>query len=300
MDRLLAIGRLNRPVDSQKTGADFATQLGAKSAKNHLKTDLRAPDMGTMLRGLGINTRQLRNGLRELPAFLRDYWHLRDSLKELGDEFPLAKWNPCLTDRSDCNGVASGHYFHQDLWIARQIFLNQPEKHVDVGSRVDGFVAHVAVFRNIEVLDIRPQESTVANIHFKQADITSADFTLTDYCDSLSCLHAIEHFGLGRYGDPIDAKGHLRGLANIHRCLKQGGTLYLSTPIGPQRIEFNAHRVFSIRYLLDWFAPLFDLKAFSFVDDAGKLHTDVELTPELISGNCGCHYGCGIFELVKK
>lgn len=256
--------------------------------------------MGTMLRGFGINTRQFRNGVRELPAFVRDYWHLRDSLKELREEFPLAKWTPCLSDRSDTNGVASGHYFHQDLLIARQIFLNQPERHVDIGSRVDGFVAHVAVFRPIEVLDIRPQENTIENIFFKQADITSDRFDLTDYCDSLSCLHAIEHFGLGRYGDPIDARGHLRGLANMHRCLKQGGTFYLSTPIGPQRIEFNAHRVFAIRYLLDWLQPLFDLKAFSYVDDAGQLHSPCELTEDRIISNCGCKYGCGIFELVKK
>jgi SAM-dependent methyltransferase len=256
--------------------------------------------MGTMLRGLGINTRQFRHGVRELPAFLRDYWSLRDSLKELADEFPLAKWNPCLTDRSDCNGVASGHYFHQDLLIARKIFLNQPERHVDIGSRVDGFVAHVAVFRPIEVLDIRPQENSIPNIVFKQADITSDQFDLTDYCDSLSCLHAIEHFGLGRYGDPIDARGHLRGLANMQRCLKSGGTFYLSTPIGPQRIEFNAHRVFSIRYLLDWLQPLFDLKAFSFVDDAGHLHAECELTEDRVASNFGCQYGCGIFELIKK
>jgi SAM-dependent methyltransferase len=116
----------------------------------------------------------------------------------------------------------------------------------------------------------------------------------------LSCLHAIEHFGLGRYGDPIDASGHLRGLVNIHRCLRPGGTLYLSTPIGPQRIEFNAHRVFAVRYLLDWFEPMFDFKAFSFVDDAGKLHAHCELTSEQIVSNFGCQYGCGIFELIKK
>ena len=30
------------------------------------------------------------------------------------------------------------------------------KRHVDIGSRLDGFVAHVASFREIEVLDIRP------------------------------------------------------------------------------------------------------------------------------------------------
>ena len=33
--------------------------------------------------------------------------------------------------------------------------------------------------------------------------------------DSLSCLHAIEHFGLGRYTDPIDINIHIKGLTTL-------------------------------------------------------------------------------------
>jgi hypothetical protein len=69
-------------------------------------------------------------------------------------------------------------------------------------------------------------------------------------CDSLSSLHAIEHFGLGRYGDPIDINGHLKAITNLHLMLKPKGKFYFSVPIGKQRIEFNAHRVFSIKYLI--------------------------------------------------
>ena len=214
--------------------------------------------------------------------------------------FPMAKWYPCLMDRRDQSGVASGHYFHQDLLVAQRIFQNRPQHHVDVGSRVDGFVAHVAVFRRIEVLDIREQPSQIPNITFTQADIMSDDFPLQDYSDSMSCLHAIEHFGLGRYGDTLDTSGHLRGMTNIYRCLKPGGTLYLSTPIGPQRIEFNAHRVFSLQYLLNWIKPLFTIKTFSLVNDSGDLISPLELSGTNIDTNFGCQFGCGIFELEKK
>lgn len=41
---------------------------------------------------------------------------------------------------------------------------------------------------------------------FKQADLVRPVEGMAGYCDSLSCLHALEHFGLGRYGDPIDPK----------------------------------------------------------------------------------------------
>jgi len=171
---------------------------------------------------------------------------------------------------------------------------------VDIGSRIDGFVTHVASFRRIEVFDIRPLSVKLPNIDFKSVDFMDAQKEqYTGYCDSLSCLHVIEHFGLGRYGDPIDYYGHLKGLDNLHRILKKGGVLYFSTPIGPQRVEFNAHRVFSIHYLLDLFKGKFDLECFSYVNDKGTLFEDISLTQNLISDNCGCKYGCGIFELRK-
>ncbi len=253
-----------------------------------------------MLRALGVSSRQLSIGLRELPRFLHDYRSFRSRLLESRMPFPMAKCHPCLMDRRDQSGVASGHYFHQDLLVAQRIFQNCPQHHVDVGSRVDGFVAHVAVFRRIEVLDIRGQRSQIPNITFTQADIMSDDFPLQDYSDSISCLHAIEHFGLGRYGDTLDTSGHLRGMTNIYRCLKPGGTLYLSTPIGPQRIEFNAHRVFSLQYLLNWIKPLFTIKTFSLVNDSGDLISPLELSGTNIDTNFGCQFGCGIFELEKK
>jgi len=224
---------------------------------------------------------------------------LKAQARSSSHTFPLGKLNPYPHEKKQQSGTAKGHYFHQDLLVARRIFESKPEKHVDVGSRVDGFVAHVAAFRPIEVLDIRPMDSKVHNIIFKQADLMSPQPEMASYTDSLSCLHAIEHFGLGRYGDPIDFEGHLKGLNNLHAILKHGGTLYLSCPIGPQRIEFNAHRVFNVKYLLSLFEGKFRLRRFSYVDDQGHLHENVAMTNERLTSNFGCHYGCGIFELEK-
>ena len=119
-------------------------------------------------------------------------------------------------------------------------------------------------------------------------------------CDSVSSLHAIEHFGLGRYGDPVDYFGHLKALKNITKMLQPGGVFYFSTPIGEQRIEFNAHRVFSVQYLLDVFKNDYTLKRFSYIDDDGGFFEDVTLTDAVISDNCGCVWGCGVFELQKN
>jgi hypothetical protein len=124
--------------------------------------------------------------------------------------------------------------------------------------------------------------------------------SLLECCDSLSCLHALEHFGLGRYGDPVRFDGHLRGFANLARMLQPEGTLYLSVPIGAQRIEFNAHRVFGVAGLVDMVEKRFRIDSFSFVDDAGRLHENVALEPRAIRENFGCRYGCGILELTKR
>ena len=55
--------------------------------------------------------------------------------------------------------------------VARRIHLNNLSIHVDVGSGVDGFVAHVASFSPIEVIAIRPFSSYIPNATFTQDDM---------------------------------------------------------------------------------------------------------------------------------
>jgi hypothetical protein len=233
-----------------------------------------------------------------LPWYFRDYIKYRKKSKGSPD-FKFGKFYPILTDRNDLSGNLADHYFYQDLIVAGKIFENNPMRHVDIGSRIDGFVAHVATFREIEVFDIRPLDIQIANIKFTKADFMNPDPTLIDYTDSVSSLHALEHFGLGRYGDPLDVSGHLKGLETITSILKKDGKFYLSIPIGPQRIEFNAHRVFSVSYLINLLQGKYVVDHFSYIDDLGRLHEKAALTTENIQTNFGCNFGCGIFEMTK-
>ncbi|WP_343673259.1 DUF268 domain-containing protein [Chitinophaga sp.] len=248
-----------------------------------------------------LNTlKQVGIVISEQPRFFRDANRIRKGMKASGD-FPHFAVYPCLLDRTAEGGTTKGHYFHQDLWVSQQIFKENPVKHVDIGSRVDGFVAHVAAYRFIEVIDVRPINSEIDNMQFVQADMMMENPHLENYCDSMSCLHALEHFGLGRYGDPLDIDGHLKGFASMSKMLKVGGKMYFSVPIGPQRIEFNAHRVFSISYLLKMFAANnYKVDTFCYVDDKGDLHKNVSMANEQeVAGNFGCQWGCGIFKLEK-
>jgi SAM-dependent methyltransferase len=248
----------------------------------------------------GIDVRAALRASKGLPAYRRDFRELERPLGAESSDVSFGTSRPCLGEDVVDSGLASGHYFHQDLLVARRVHDNNPSVHVDVGSRVDGFVAHVAAYRDIQVFDIRPMMSSIPNVTTVQADLMEPiPEALTDYCDSLSCLHALEHFGLGRYGDPVRWNGHLLGLENLHRILRSGGRLYLSVPIGPQRIEFNAHRVFAVEYLLGLLADKYVLERFSYVDDQGDLHEDIQFDVGDARKNFGCNYGCGIFELTK-
>jgi SAM-dependent methyltransferase len=245
----------------------------------------------------GIYPRQILSFFPGLILFFKDYFAL---VSKGNKDFKVKLNYPCLHDRYDSSGSARGHYFHQDLYVAQQVFKNNPEKHIDIASRVDGFVAHVASFRDIEVFDIRHLEPMNNGIEFKQMDLMNPPTEYFNYADSLSCLHALEHFGLGRYGDRIDFDGYIDGFKNISKIIKPGGTFFLSVPIGEQRIEFNAHRVFSIETIIKLYNEEFELSEFSYIDDQDKFLKNVSINENTINDCNKLRYGCGIFILTKK
>lgn len=246
----------------------------------------------------GVNLLTLYLNLSGLPRYWKDLKKYKNQAK--GNEvFVMAKQRPILTDSKSDAGTMKGHYFHQDLYVARKIHSANPQRHIDIGSRTDGFVAHVASFREIEIIDIRAMSSKVKNISFRQADLMELPPDLKSCTDSLSSLHAIEHFGLGRYGDPIDYFGYRKAIMNSAEILREGGTFYFAVPIGPQRVEFNAHRVFSVAYLMELFSDRYEISHFSYVNDEGDFFEEVELSDQNVANNFGCYFGCGIFVLTK-
>ncbi|GAC1356063.1 MAG: hypothetical protein NVSMB3_01950 [Acidobacteriaceae bacterium] len=241
----------------------------------------------------GFAPRTLVKSLRALPTYLRDLRRYRRQNRLPSFQITMRDAFPILTDMEGGAGVAGGHYFHQDLWAARKIFARRPEQHFDIGSRVDGFIAHLLVFMPVTVIDIRPMESAVEGLHFLQDDAAQMEHVATGSVDSLSSLHVAEHFGLGRYTDPIDPEACFRFMASLQRVLAPGGRLYFSVPVGRERVEFNAHRVFAPQTILRQF-PELKLLSFSFVGDDGSLYEDRrwQELPE-------SEMACGLFELTK-
>lgn len=184
---------------------------------------------------------------------------------------------PCLFDNTENAGVL-GEYFWQDLWASTLITEDNPKIHYDIGSRVDGFIAHLACQKKkIVLIDIRPLESKIDGLDFIQSDATNLEQISDESIESLSALCSLEHFGLGRYGDPLDPNACFKAFKSIQRVMKPGGKIYISVPIGTEHLEFNAHRVFYPSTIVDSFNEM-ELREFSVVNPACKeIEYDVDI-----------------------
>lgn len=221
-------------------------------------------------------------------------YHKADSLVHSGFPLRLRNTFPCLLDRYENAGSLPKHYFWQDLWGARKVFKLGLKHHYDIGSRLDGFIAHCLPFCEIVMLDIRPLQTQIQNLQFQQTNCMDMHQIPDGSIPSLSSFHAIEHFGLGRYGDPIDPLGHQKAIAEMKRIVCEGGVLLFSVPIGVQRIEFNGHRIFDPLEVIRLFNG-FELVEFSAIDDNDAFHENVAA-----ENYRTLRYGCGLFHFKKK
>jgi len=190
-------------------------------------------------------------GIARLGVFAAEYRRFRRL--NTGTPFLLRGQDilPCLSDRTETTPVEPT-YFLQDTWFARKIAEQRPTKHVDVGSSAKS-MALIAQFVPVTLIDIRPVDIEVEGFSFQEGSVLALPFA-NGAVASLSSLCVIEHIGLGRYGDPFDARGSEKAAAELCRVLAPGGNLYVSVPVDAEcRIFFNAHRAFTRGYLLELF-----------------------------------------------
>lgn len=242
----------------------------------------------------GIDIRRLRESIRNGPRYLASMREYRSLQRRGGGmTMPFRSLQPHLADMREPAGDIDAEYFYQDWWVAREVYRRKPKRHVDIGSRLDGFVSHLLVFREVEFVDVRPIELHLSGFRGVQVDARSMVMFEDDSVESVSCLHALEHVGLGRYGDPLDPQGSESVAREICRIVEPGGVAYVSVPIGRERLEFNGQRVFGPGSVLKMFESL-HLEGFSAVDDDGVFRDDKP--PEAYAD---ARDACGIF-LFKK
>jgi SAM-dependent methyltransferase len=197
---------------------------------------------------------------------------------------------PCLGDKLTQTPFDQ-HYTYHPAWAARVLAQTKPELHVDISS-ILSFGTIVSAFVPVKFYDYRPANIQLPNYESDSADLTKLSFA-DNLISSLSCMHTIEHIGLGRYGDPLDADGDRKAIEELKRVLKPGGDLLFVTPVGKPTIAFNAHRIYSYEQIIEYFSPL-TIKEFSLIPDSGGLIENAD--PALVAAQ---QYGCGCFWFKK-
>lgn len=219
-------------------------------------------------------------------------WFIRDALRYriLGGTWHFRDLYPQLHDRTSVTPVDS-HYTYQRIWATKLILDSGVRYHCDVGSDA-GFVTTLTAFTKVQFVDIRPLPIAVENLVCTPGTILELPFA-DRQLRSLSCMHVVEHIGLGRYGDPLDPQGSIAAAAELQRVLGPGGSLYLSVPVGRPRTMFNAHRVFSPSEVASLFPDL-KLVSLAVTDDSAGFHqgTRAELWETL-------KYGCGMYHFQR-
>lgn len=214
------------------------------------------------------NDEELMTALKSL--YLED---CAEYTRQRGDseQFPIFEDDQWIF-LTDCIGDAggAGDYFFQDMWAAREIYRSNVKHVYDIGSRVDGYIAHLLAMEvHVTLLDIRPFPHKIEGVDFIQTDAMDLSNIPDESIETLSSLCALEHFGLGRYGDPIDYNGWKKSLHAIKRKLKVGGTFYLSVPVGNvECVQFNAHRIFKPMTIVNELVPELILHEFSCIESA--------------------------------
>ncbi len=247
----------------------------------------------------GINVARLKQAFMVTPLFLRNlikynYEYKKCDHKKIKNfKVKYRDITPCLSDYCDNAGKIGGSYFYQDIWAARKIYEKKPEKHIDVGSRIDGFVSHLLIFRDVTLVDVRDINAGIDGLNFIKSDATNMSGFDANSIESLSSLHAAEHFGLGRYTDPIDPVACFDFMENLQRVLRENGRLYFSVPIGAERLVFNANRIFSPITIIETFNEL-KLLSFSAVTKDRSFVENVDYRNYLKD-----RYVCGLFEFTK-
>ena len=195
---------------------------------------------------------------------------------------------PYLSDRSSATPI-DRHYTYHPAWAARVLAKTRPNKHVDISSIVS-FATLVSAFIPVEFYDFRPVPVQLDGLNVGAADLTQLPFA-NNSIDSLSCMHVIEHIGLGRYGDPLDPDGDLKAIGELVRVLAPGGNLLIATPVGRPRVEYNGHRVYDHETFAQYFAPL-QLVEFSLIEEHGNVGLILAPRAEVVRAES---YACGCF-----
>lgn len=196
---------------------------------------------------------------------------------------------PCIGDDTSSTTI-DRHYLYHPAWAARILAKTRPSEHVDISSYIY-FSTLVSAFLPVRFYDYRPVALALDNLESGFANLVELPF-VSGSIKSLSCMHVVEHIGLGRYGDALDPDGDIKAISELRRVLAPGGQLLFVVPIGQPKIEYNAHRIYGYDQIIDYFDGLI-LEEYALIPDSAEQGGLIRGASASLSYEQ--KYGCGCF-----
>jgi SAM-dependent methyltransferase len=204
-----------------------------------------------LLYHVGMRVSRSRGLFRLPPDFLSTYKHNLALLGKNGHGFDIFR-----EMQYDLGTHPESYVDYECTFAAQQIGALKPGSVLDIGSYrhfVLGLLSHF----DVTTIDVRNRQSiseneTVITCDAKRLPLRDESFS------AVVSLCALEHFGLGRYGDEFDLDADRKALREMRRVLMSHGHLILTTTITRAKpsIGFNAHRIYNYEMLKELFGGL--------------------------------------------
>ncbi len=147
-----------------------------------------------------------------------------------------------------------GSYSNEDIYLALDKYASLAIKDKNcavIGTASPWIEAALLEYNASSVTTIEyatiyssvPRLFTITPIEFARKQQTGTN--QRQLFDSVWSYSSLEHDGLGRYRDPLNAYGDLQTMVKISCILKPGGLLFLGVPLSVNDfLEFNLHRIY--------------------------------------------------------
>jgi SAM-dependent methyltransferase len=185
------------------------------------------------------------------PGFKKEYYRRLRELRQTPQRFRVF---PMPLD--DTGDHPQSYIDVECTFATKQLNRLEPQSVLDIGSYrhyVLGLLSHYRV----TTIDVRARPPASINETVITADAKSVGLPDRSF-DAVISLCALEHFGLGRYGDAFDIDADKKALAEMLRVLKPSGQLILTTTVtrASAGLAFNAHRIYTLEMIREFFTGL--------------------------------------------
>ncbi len=202
---------------------------------------------------------------------------------------------PCLFDATR-ETEFDRHYIYHTAWAARRLAVISPKIHHDFSSSLY-FIGIISTFFKVYFYDYRKANLQLTNVEAFSADLVDLNIPDNSF-DSVSCMHVLEHIGLGRYGDALDPIGDLKAINELKRITNIDGHILIVVPVGANAvINFNANRIYTNSQIIEYFSNFELIDSLLITDSKNQNH--LVLNPSQADFNNQLH-GCGCYHFRKK